>query len=112
MKKTYKSKLHLNNFLVNYNGEIIRVEMNPDVISKYGLRGCSFTTEDVELQKAIEAHPGFNNGREDGFWTEDVEDNSFADAVDEMSIPASLIEEAASLTEEPAPKKKTRQKKG
>ena len=54
---------------------IVPVEFSWDIINpRSGLRGCSFTTDDVELQKALESHEYFNRVMQPSFWTDDVED--------------------------------------
>ena len=61
--------------LVKVGDEILPVEFKWDLIySNCGIRGCSFTTDDVELQKALEAHEYFNRKLEPNFWTDDVEE--------------------------------------
>lgn len=55
--------------------KIVPVEFSWDIINpRSGLRGCSFTTDDVELQKALESHEYFNRVMQPSFWTDDVED--------------------------------------
>jgi hypothetical protein len=55
--------------------KIVPVEFSWDIINpRSGLRGCSFTTDDVELQKALEAHEYFNRKMQPSFWTDDKED--------------------------------------
>lgn len=55
--------------------KIVPVEFSWDIINpRSGLRGCSFTTDDVELQKALESHEYFNRKMHPSFWTDDVED--------------------------------------
>lgn len=61
--------------LANVGEEVIPVEFKWDLIySNSGVRGCSFTTDDVELQKALESHEYFNRVMQPSFWTDDVED--------------------------------------
>lgn len=60
--------------LATVKGEIIPVEFKWDLVyPNSGVRGCSFTTSDVELQKALEAHEYFNRKMQPNFWTDDVE---------------------------------------
>ena len=55
--------------------KIVPVEFSWDIINpRSGLRGCSFTTDDVELQKALESHEYFNRHMQPNFWTDDVEE--------------------------------------
>ena len=64
--------------------KIVPVEFSWDIINpRSGLRGCSFTTDDVELQKALEAHEYFNRKMQPSFWTDDVEE-VIADAKEEV----------------------------
>lgn len=74
MKKKYKCRLSASSLLVTVKGKVIRCELEPDVIDKFGTRGCSFTTEDKDLQHAIEHSPRFRRDeRLDSVWTDDVE---------------------------------------
>lgn len=51
------------------------IEFGWDIINtESGMRGCSFTTDDVELQKALESHECFNRKLQPSFWTDDVEE--------------------------------------
>ena len=55
--------------------KIVPIEFSWDIINpRSGLRGCSFTTDDVELQKALESHEYFNRVMQPSFWTDDVEE--------------------------------------
>lgn len=61
--------------LAKVGEELIPVEFKWDLIySNSGVRGCSFTTDDVELQKALESHEYFNRVMQPNFWTDDVEE--------------------------------------
>ena len=60
--------------LAKVEDKIVPVEFSWDIINpRSGLRGCSFTTDDVELQKALEKHEYFNRKMQPSFWTDDVE---------------------------------------
>jgi hypothetical protein len=60
---------------VKVGEEIIPVAFGWDLIyPNSSVRGCSFTTDDVELQKALEAHECFNRKLQPNFWTDDVEE--------------------------------------
>jgi hypothetical protein len=75
MMKKYKSKLGSLRILVNHGGEIKPIEFTWDyVYPNSRIRGCSFATNDKELQKSIEAHEYFNRKLEPSFWTDDVEE--------------------------------------
>ena len=65
MKKKYICRLSATNILVRVHGVVKRLEFEPDVITNYGLRGCSYETEDKEIQSAVENHPQFRNGQRD-----------------------------------------------
>lgn len=55
--------------------EVIPVAFGWDLIyPNSSVRGCSFTTSDVELQKALETHEYFNRKLQPSFWTDDVEE--------------------------------------
>lgn len=75
MTKTYKSQMTSLRILVNVGDEIVPVAFGWDLIyPNSSIRGCSFTTDDVELQKALESHEYFNRKLQPNFWTDDVED--------------------------------------
>ena len=60
--------------LVNLKNKIVPVDFKWDfVYPDCPIRGCSFTTDDVEMQKALEAHEYFNRKLEPSFWTDDKE---------------------------------------
>lgn len=70
--------------LVNVGDEIVPVAFGWDLIyPNSSIRGCSFTTDDVELQKALESHEYFNRKLQPNFWTDDVEE-VIADAKEEV----------------------------
>lgn len=73
MTKTYKCRLDFLGILVPYKGSYVHVNFERAVLSATGIRGCKYTTDDVELQKAIEAHKDFGTERKDGIWTDDIE---------------------------------------
>lgn len=61
--------------LVSIGGTMTPIEFGWDIINtESGMRGCSFTTDDVELQKALESHECFNRKLQPSFWTDDVEE--------------------------------------
>ncbi len=61
--------------LVKVGDNIIPVEFNWDLIyANSGVRGCSFSTDNVELQKALESHEYFNRQLQPSFWTDDKEE--------------------------------------
>lgn len=75
MVKKYKSKMNTLRILAKVGKELIPVEFKWDLIySNSGVRGCSFTTDNVELQKALESHEYFNRKMQPSFWTDDVEE--------------------------------------
>lgn len=60
--------------LVKVHGAIVPIEFHWDLIyQNSGIRGCSFSTDDVELQKAIEAHEFFGRALQPSIWTDDKE---------------------------------------
>lgn len=69
MIKTYKTKFRGYNIIVKVNGENKNINFQRGFIIS-SLRGSLFTTDDKELQKAIEAHRDFNIE----FWTDDKEE--------------------------------------
>ena len=74
MLKTYKSKMTALRILVKVRGAIVPIEFHWDLIyQNSGIRGCSFSTDDVELQKAIEAHEFFGRALQPSIWTDDKE---------------------------------------
>lgn len=61
--------------LVKVGDNIIPVEFSWDLIyANSGVRGCSFSTDNVELQKALESHEYFNRQLQPSFWTDDMEE--------------------------------------
>lgn len=61
--------------LVKVGDNIIPVEFSWDLIyANSGVRGCSFSTDNVELQKALESHEYFNRQLQPSFWTDDKEE--------------------------------------
>lgn len=61
--------------LAKVGEEMIPVEFKWDLIySNSGVRGCSFTTDDAALQKALESHEYFNRQLQPNFWTDDKEE--------------------------------------
>lgn len=78
MKKTYKSKLHGFNFYVKIGDKLTNVEFEKSFIGLGSVIGCSFSTEDKEMQKAIEANSGFGSV----FWTNDVEEPAVEEEAD------------------------------
>ena len=61
--------------LVKVGDNIIPVEFSWDLIyANSGVRGCSFSTDNVELQKALESHEYFNRPLQPSFWTDDKEE--------------------------------------
>jgi hypothetical protein len=84
MTKTYKSQMTSFRILVNVGDEIVPVAFGWDLIyPNSSIRGCSFATDDVELQKALESHEYFNRKLQPNFWTDDVEE-VIADAKEEV----------------------------
>lgn len=75
MKKLYKNRRPSTNILVTVNGTVKSIEFTPDVIFDWGLRGCSYITEDKDIQQAIERHPFFSDKvpQLDRIWTDDKE---------------------------------------
>lgn len=73
MTKKYKCRLSASSLLVNCNGKVMRLEFEPDVVSKYGMRGCSYSTDNKAIQRAIERSKRFNSHQKDEVWTDDVE---------------------------------------
>lgn len=75
MKKLYKNRRPSTNILVAVNGTVKSIEFTPDVIFDWGLRGCSYITEDKDIQAAIERHPFFSDKAPqlDRIWTDDKE---------------------------------------
>lgn len=84
MTKTYKSQMTSFRILVNVGDEIVPVAFGWDLIyPNSSIRGCSFTTDDIELQKALESHEYFNRKLQPSFWTDDKEE-VIADAKEEV----------------------------
>lgn len=75
MTKKYKCRLSASSLLVNVKGKVLRLEFEADVVSVYGLRGCSYTTDNIELQHAIERSKRFCSKQRDEIWTDDIEES-------------------------------------
>lgn len=73
MTKTYKTRTSSAVITVSVNGRTRQVYLRNGFIGVGALTGGKFTTDDVELQKAIESHPRFNSGFNDQIWTDDKE---------------------------------------
>jgi hypothetical protein len=69
MKKTYKSKLRAYNIYVELNGSMVDVEFRKAFVIN-SLVGCAFSTENKDLQNAIESHHEYGLK----FWTDDKEE--------------------------------------
>ena len=65
MKKKYICRLSATNILVKVNGVVKSLEFDPAVVTDYGLRGCAYSTEDVNIQSAVEHHQQFRTGQRD-----------------------------------------------
>jgi len=61
MKKTYMSKAKHIRLVVDMNGERKSIAFGWDIVSQGGTMGSSYSTEDEEMQKAIEAHELFGS---------------------------------------------------
>ena len=73
MKKKYNCRLSASSLLVKVKGNVIRCEFEPDVVNTFGMRGCSYTTENKDIQYAIEHSARFGKECIEGIWTDDVE---------------------------------------
>lgn len=73
MTKTYKTRTSSAVITVSVNGRTRQIYLRNGFIGVGALTGGKFTTDDVELQKAIESHPRFNSGFNDQIWTDDKE---------------------------------------
>ena len=74
MKKKYKCRLSASSLLVNVKGKVLRLEFEPDVVNEFGLRGCSYTIDNKDIQRCIEYSKRFNSIiMKDAIWTDDVE---------------------------------------
>ncbi len=61
MKKTYMSKAKHLRLVVETKGERVSIAFGWDIVSQGGAMGSSFSTEDEEIQKAIETHKLFGS---------------------------------------------------
>lgn len=101
MIKTYKTKFRGYNIIVKVNGENKNINFQRGFIIS-SLRGSLFTTDDKELQKAIEAHRDFNIE----FWTDDKE------PVIEEPVKKTVVEESVEkIPAEEAPKEEKKVKR-
>ena len=119
MKKKYKCRLSATSLLVNIKGKVIRIEFEPDVIGTYGLRGCSYKTENADIQYAIEHCKRFSKVREfdlsnaafDAIWTDDADIKVNVEKEVTPVQAFSAPEVAAPVVEEEKPKRVKRIKK-
>lgn len=121
MLKTYKSKMTALRILVKVGDKVVPVEFSWDLIyPNSGIRGCSFSTEDAELQKAMESHEFFGRTLQPSFWTDDKEevapveekepvkvDETPAPVVDETPAEETTHDDAETPAGEPAPEEAT-----
>ena len=85
--------------LVKVGDNIIPVEFSWDLIyANSGVRGCSFSTDNVELQKALESHEYFNRQLQPSFWTDDKEEE--VAPIPEEEVAPIPEEEVAPIPEE------------
>lgn len=91
MTKTYKTRTSSAVITVSVNGRTRQVYLRNGFIGVGALTGGKFTTDDVELQRAIESHPRFNSGFNDQIWTDDKEVE--AAPVEAQKAPAEKVEE-------------------
>lgn len=54
------------------NGDIRTIEFKRDIVSANSVWGSSFSTDDKDLQKAIENHKYFGKKNKAVVWTDDV----------------------------------------
>lgn len=94
MKKKYKCRLSASSLLVTVKGKVIRLELEPDVVNEFGLHGCSYTTDNKDIQHAIEHSKRFNSAQKEGIWTDDKEP--------EKEEPSVQIQEGGTKVEEKA----------
>ena len=74
MKKVYKSRGKRTSILVEVDGQRRQLNFKQDIIIRgRNVWGSSFTTEDRELQTAIEENEYFKGGQ---IWTDDKEEES------------------------------------
>lgn len=75
MLKKYKSRMTSMRILVNVEGKVVPIEFSWDYIYiAGGYRGCSFSTDDIKLQEALEKHEYFGRKMQPSFWTDDKEE--------------------------------------
>lgn len=70
MIKTYKTKKTGYRIIAYTQKGSVPVSFKKGYIGISTIVGCTYETEDAELQKAIEAHPDFGSV----FWTDDKEE--------------------------------------
>lgn len=102
MKKTYKSYLHALSIVAVGDGWSKHISFKPDFVDVHGNRGCVYSTEDKELQQAIEKNPKFNAKGMFSFFTNDVEEPTETVITDDAANPG---------TAEPTPVKKRASRK-
>lgn len=83
--------------LVKVGDKVVPVEFHWDLIyPNSGIRGCSFSTDDAELQKALESHEFFGRQLQPSFWTDDKEEVAPVEKKETVKVdetPAPTVEE-------------------
>lgn len=113
MKKKYKCRLSASSLLVNVKGKVIRLEFEPDVVNEFGLRGCSYATDNVDIQKEVEHNKRFNSACKDTIWTDDIEVVENPVETKEVIVEEPVVAEVVDEKEEPVeePKKIVRRQR-
>ena len=99
MKKVYKSFANNLRMVVDVGEKKVSIQFGWDIVSDGGRMGCSYATEDVALQQAIESSSDFGKL----VWTDNVEQNEEQGEEHTMSIDEArkiLIEEYGMRKEE------------
>ena len=94
MKKKYKCKLSATSLLVSVKGKVLRLEFEPDVVNEFGLRGCSYTTDNKDIQRSIEFSKRFKSVLKDAIWTDDVEPKEEIAPKKEAEAPKRVVRKA------------------
>lgn len=94
MTVKYKSLSHLLRIVVRVNNKPVSIEFNKSNLGQ-GLIGSSFTTDNADIQKALESHEYFRRKSAPSFWTDDVKQ----EVHHEQETPKEVVKEESPVNE-------------
>ena len=87
--------------LVNVRGKVRRLEFEPDIINEFSLRGCSYTTEDADIQKAVEHHKQFHSLYNDRIWIKGEPNDGVVEEATVEPVVEPVAEQAEEMPQKP-----------